>query len=65
VEFSWKKNLMKAGVAALAAGLAAGALVVTDALDKGDVDPKKLALAATAACVAGIAKSLRNLYKNT
>lgn len=65
IGFSWKKNLSKAGVMALAAGVAAGSVVLTDALQKGELDLKKLAISAGVAFTAGALESLRNFIKNT
>jgi hypothetical protein len=65
MEFSWKKNLTKAGIAALVAGVSASGIVLADALDKGELDMRKVAVSASLAFSAGIVESMRNFLKNT
>ncbi len=64
MEFSWKKNLIKAAITALVAGISAGAIVAADALDKGEVDLRKVAAGVAVAFSAAGLKSLRNYVKN-
>jgi hypothetical protein len=65
MEFSWKKNLTKAALAALVAGGSASAVVIADALDKGEVDLRKVAISAGLTFAAAAFESLRNFLKNT
>lgn len=65
MEFSWKKNLEKAGRVALIAGGTAASIVFEDALKKGELDLKKVGIGVGVAFTAGALESLRNFLKNT
>jgi hypothetical protein len=65
MEFSWKKNLQKAGIVAVVAGGTAAAIVLEDALKNGHFDYKKVGLGVGIAFTSGALESLRNFLKNT
>ena len=64
MEFSWKKNLTKAAISALVAAASAGFVVAADALERGEVDMRKVAVGVSAAFSAALFKSMRNYLKN-
>jgi hypothetical protein len=65
MEFSWKKNLKKAGTVALIAGGTAAAIVLEDAMKNGNLDFKKVGIGVGIAFTSGALESLRNFLKNT